>query len=529
MTAAAEHLIPGHRTETHNGHAVNGVPRPRERPAPRVPDYDETSHIEPLGGGWITVGVVIGIMAALIAIGGMVLSFRAVSTEMIPAFGRQWSWLVPIVVDLTVFVFSGVDLVLARMDMSHPLARWTVYGATAGTVYLNYNATGALPGRIAHVLMPSIWVVFIELMRHVVRRQTNLATGSRREPIPTTRWMVSPWPTLKLWRRMVLWRVNSYPRALQQEKERLGAIAAAREVHGRAWRWKISPLTRLQISLGEAGADEIYQAASAASRRERRTGRVRAPQESPDEDNRSGEDFTRFDEEFTDGGQDEQAGYREHRERAEYIPHPRAGVAPPRRPDAPSGRPRIPAPEPAFATVAAQAIAAQFAEPVFAATAPVPAPASVPAAANHRAAPRIEQIAARPASDAQPANHAAHNGVIHAEINHSELSHGEPAHSAALSAAGPAPAAEALLAERPAPALLRTPAHAQPPAYGPPIGPQVRRSVRESQLLTAAREVERWRGQPSPTRISRELGIGMPLANSLANALREEDGLAPAD
>jgi Mn-dependent DtxR family transcriptional regulator len=54
--------------------------------------------------------------------------------------------------------------------------------------------------------------------------------------------------------------------------------------------------------------------------------------------------------------------------------------------------------------------------------------------------------------------------------------------------------------------------------------PLPRRSVRESELLTAAREVERWRGQPSATRISRELGIGMPLASSLANALREEEG-----
>jgi hypothetical protein len=58
----------------------------------------------------------------------------------------------------------------------------------------------------------------------------------------------------------------------------------------------------------------------------------------------------------------------------------------------------------------------------------------------------------------------------------------------------------------------------------PPMPPLPRRSVRESELLTAAREVERWRGRPSATRISRELGIGMPLATSLANALNEEEG-----
>ncbi|HEV2344507.1 MAG TPA: DUF2637 domain-containing protein [Actinocrinis sp.] len=221
----------------------------------------------PLGAGWITVVIVVGIMAALIALGGMVLSFRAVSGEMVPAFGARWAWLVPIVVDLTVFVFSGVDLVLARLDMGHPLARWTVYGATAGTVWLNYSAGGSAAGRTAHVLMPSIWVVFIELMRHVVRRQTNLATGSVREPIPAARWLVSPWPTLKLWRRMILWRQHSYTAALVMERARLGAIAVAKQMRPHGWRRALGPLMRLQINLGEADAAAVAAALTLAAER----------------------------------------------------------------------------------------------------------------------------------------------------------------------------------------------------------------------------------------------------------------------
>jgi len=220
----------------------------------------EEQRVDPLTGGWVTVVVVVGMMAGLIALGGMTLSFRSVRTEMIPSFGVQWAWLVPIVVDLAVLVFSGVDLVLARLDMSHPLARLMVYLATAGTVYLNANATGDLPGRVAHVLMPSIWVVFIELMRHVVRRQTNLSTGSHREPIPTARWFLSPLPTMRLWRRMVLWRTNSYGDALVMERARLGSIAVARQVLGRAWRWRISPLLRLQMTLGELNPYELHMA-----------------------------------------------------------------------------------------------------------------------------------------------------------------------------------------------------------------------------------------------------------------------------
>ena len=235
------------------------------------PDRQEPDSVmpqpAPLGAGWVTVTVAIGVMAALIALGGMVLSFRAVSSEMVPAFGTRWAWLVPIVVDLTVFVFSGVDLVLSRLDMGHPLARWTVYGATAGTVWLNYSAGGNAAGRSAHVLMPSIWVVFVELMRHVVRRQTNLATSSLREPIPAARWLLSPLPTFLLFRRMALWRVNSYRVALAMERNRLGAVATAREIAGRAWRWRVSPLLRLQINLGEADAAAVAAALTLAAQR----------------------------------------------------------------------------------------------------------------------------------------------------------------------------------------------------------------------------------------------------------------------
>jgi hypothetical protein len=227
-----------------------------ERPA-----TDPNKADRALVGAWMALAAVIGVMATLIALGGMVLSFRAVSVEMVPAFGARFAWLVPVVVDLAVFVFSGVDLVLARMDMGHPLARWTVYGATGGTVYLNWNAGGNIAGRVAHVLMPSIWVVFVELMRHIVRRQVGLTTGSLREPIPVARWLLSPVPTFLLFRRMVLWRVNDYTRALEMERRRLGAVSVLREHGGRR---RVSLLLRRQITWGEVDAEQVRAALNPA-------------------------------------------------------------------------------------------------------------------------------------------------------------------------------------------------------------------------------------------------------------------------
>lgn len=208
---------------------------------------------EPLGKGWTIATTAIGIFAALIGLGGMILSFRAVSAEMIPAFGIHWAWLVPLVIDLTVFAFSGVDLVLTRHGMSHPLARFTVYAATVGTVWLNYDAGGDTPGRVAHVLMPLIWVLFIEILRHVVRRKAHLAGAEIREPIPAARWLLSPVPTALLYRRMVLWQVYSYRAALAHERKRLRKIAALREEHGRWWWFHVAPIVRLELNLGPDG------------------------------------------------------------------------------------------------------------------------------------------------------------------------------------------------------------------------------------------------------------------------------------
>ncbi|WP_051451355.1 DUF2637 domain-containing protein [Actinospica robiniae] len=235
-----------------NGHRFDRSPPFTELDPTPPPDRAASR----LSGGWTVLTAITGLLAVYLALGGMTLSFRAVSAEMRPAFGA-WAWLVPVVADLSVLVFSGVDLVLEKLDMPHPLARWTVYGATFGTVYLNYTAGGDAAGRVAHVLMPSIWVVFIELMRHIVRRRVSLETGRRRDPIPAARWFLAPWPTAKLWRRMVLWRINSYTAALAAERRRLAAIAVVRETHGRAWRWRVSPLLRMQIAMGELGAEQL--------------------------------------------------------------------------------------------------------------------------------------------------------------------------------------------------------------------------------------------------------------------------------
>jgi hypothetical protein len=37
------------------------------------------------------------------------------------------------------------------------------------------------------------------------------------KPIPLIRWLLAPWSTLLLWRRMALWQITSYRTAIDTE------------------------------------------------------------------------------------------------------------------------------------------------------------------------------------------------------------------------------------------------------------------------------------------------------------------------
>jgi hypothetical protein len=200
--------------------------------------------------GWDRAAIAFFTLAAIaIAAGGFYLSFDAVSSAMRATFGTK-AFLVPIIVDSSIFAFSGIDVVLARLRIGHPLVRLVPLGGTAATVWLNVSAGGGGGAIVAHACMPSVFVAFAEVCRHVVRRRAGLAAGATREGIPLARWLVDPVRSLLLWRRMVLWDIRSFDLALEREFRRLEVIAAMRDAYGLVWRWKTGGHARLGIRLG---------------------------------------------------------------------------------------------------------------------------------------------------------------------------------------------------------------------------------------------------------------------------------------
>ncbi|MBO2453649.1 DUF2637 domain-containing protein [Actinomadura barringtoniae] len=193
------------------------------------------------------------VVACVVVLGllGFVNSFAAVEHAARPSFG--WlAWTVPLGVDLGIAIFAALDIVLARLDMRVRWLRLLPWTLTAATVYLNVADETTMFGAVAHAVLPCLWVLAVEIGSHVVRIRAGIQAGTRMDGIRASRWVLAPWPTLKLWRRMVLWEIRSYPEALGRERDRVLSLTDLQDTYGR-WTWRRNAPRRVRAlyRLGE--------------------------------------------------------------------------------------------------------------------------------------------------------------------------------------------------------------------------------------------------------------------------------------
>ncbi|MFA1538536.1 DUF2637 domain-containing protein [Actinomadura monticuli] len=197
---------------------------------------DEPRTIMPLNRAQRVLAGVGGLFfAGLAALGGYG-SFASVRDVAEPWFGGQ-AWIVPAGVDLGILALVSVALLLEWLAMPMPALRWTAFAFTAATVWLNVSAAhGDVTGMVMHAAMPILFITFIEAVRHAIRRRAGIAAGTVREGVPVARWLLAPISTFRLWRRMVLWQITSYPQALAAEQRRRHALALLDDHYGRKWK-----------------------------------------------------------------------------------------------------------------------------------------------------------------------------------------------------------------------------------------------------------------------------------------------------
>ncbi|MFF8616838.1 DUF2637 domain-containing protein [Streptomyces sp. NPDC015350] len=192
----------------------------------------------------ILIGLVVAgaVLIAAIGFAGSYAAVRELAEK--KGFG-DFSLVFPIGIDAGICVLLALDLLLTWLRIPFPLLRQTAWLLTAATIAFNGAAAWPDPlGVGMHAVIPVLFVVAVEAARHAVGRIADITADKHMEGVRLTRWLLSPVPTFRLWRRMKLWELRSYDQVIKLEQDRLIYQARLQARFGRNWRRK-SPVEAL--------------------------------------------------------------------------------------------------------------------------------------------------------------------------------------------------------------------------------------------------------------------------------------------
>ncbi|MCX5112326.1 DUF2637 domain-containing protein [Streptomyces sp. NBC_00378] len=215
----------------------------------------------------ILIGLVVA-GAVLIAAIGFAGSYAAVRELALQKGFGDFSLVFPIGIDAGICVLLALDLLLTWLRIPFPLLRQTAWLLTAATIAFNGAAAWPDPlGVGMHAVIPVLFVVSVEAARHAVGRIADITADKHMEGVRLTRWLLSPVPTFKLWRRMKLWELRSYEQVIKLEQDRLIYQARLQARFGRNWRRKAPVESLMPLRLAKYGVPlgETAQAGLAAA------------------------------------------------------------------------------------------------------------------------------------------------------------------------------------------------------------------------------------------------------------------------
>lgn len=160
----------------------------------------------------------------------------------------------PIGIDAGIVVLLALDLLLTWLRIPFPLLRQTAWLLTAATIVFNGAASWGDPlGVGMHAIIPVLFVITVEAARHAIGRVADITADRHMEGVRAWRWLLSPIPTFRLWRRMKLWELRSYEDVIAMERDRLVYQARLRARYGRAWRRRAPLDERMPLRLTRYG------------------------------------------------------------------------------------------------------------------------------------------------------------------------------------------------------------------------------------------------------------------------------------
>ncbi|MGW5986193.1 DUF2637 domain-containing protein [Streptomyces anulatus] len=196
---------------------------------------DETAPVPPrqplTGTQKLAVGGIVAFALVLAGI-GLYLSFAHVASfahkEL--RFGSlDKGRLFAVGVDVGIMVMIAVDLLMAWLKRPITWVRYPVWLLTSATVVL--NAASAAPknrawelldyvAAFAHGVVPILFIMIVEVGRDAIDRIVR-PDREGRDAIPLIRWVLAPVATPRIYRRMRLWGVASYPEMVRREQDLL--------------------------------------------------------------------------------------------------------------------------------------------------------------------------------------------------------------------------------------------------------------------------------------------------------------------
>ncbi|WP_327368117.1 DUF2637 domain-containing protein [Streptomyces sp. NBC_01217] len=201
----------------------------------------------------ILIGLVVA-GAVLIAAIGFAGSYAAVRELALQKGFGDFSLVFPIGIDAGICVLLALDLLLTWLRIPFPLLRQTAWLLTAATIAFNGAAAWPDPlGVGMHAVIPVLFVVSVEAARHAVGRIADITADKHMEGVRLTRWLLSPVPTFRLWRRMKLWELRSYEQVIRLEQDRLIYQARLQARFGRNWRRKAPIESLMPLRLAKYG------------------------------------------------------------------------------------------------------------------------------------------------------------------------------------------------------------------------------------------------------------------------------------
>ncbi|MFF0051635.1 DUF2637 domain-containing protein [Streptomyces sp. NPDC005498] len=199
---------------------------------------------------WILIGIVVAGVVVIAAIGfsGSYTAVRKLAEDR--GFGK-FAPFFPIGIDAGIIVLLALDLLLTWMRIPFPLLRQTAWLLTAATIAFNGAAAWPDPlGTGMHAVIPLLFVVGVEAARHAVGRIADITADKHMDAVRFSRWVLAPYPTYRLWRRMKLWELRSYELVIKLEQDRMIYQARLQARYGRGWRRKapVDSMTPLRLA-----------------------------------------------------------------------------------------------------------------------------------------------------------------------------------------------------------------------------------------------------------------------------------------